>query len=324
MGKKIPFTIGYRTAKTAIGTGVAIGIAQLLQLDFYVSAGILTILCISVTRKQSFVVSWERFKACIIGMAFAILLFEIIGYHPISIIILMLLFIPVAVKAKAKEGIVTSSVIILHLYTLEMVSVAIIVNELLLIIIGIGVALLMNLYMPSVEKDLRNYQNVIEVNFKIILKEIAKHLQNEQHIWDGKEVTETYTAIQTGKDLALKNIENHVLRYEDQYYHYFKMREKQFDIIERILPFVSSLDEKVVQSDKLALYLERLSKGVTPNYRGPKFLEDLQQMRSEFQTMPLPNTREEFETRSALLYIMHELEQYLLIKQSLLQQAKGE
>ncbi|WP_035179393.1 aromatic acid exporter family protein [Alkalihalobacterium bogoriense] len=318
MGKKIPFTIGYRTAKTAIGTGVAIGIAQLLQLDFYVSAGILTILCISITRKQSFVVSWERFKACIIGMAFAILLFETIGYHPISIIILMLLFIPVAVKAKAKEGIVTSSVIILHLYTLEMVSVAIIVNELLLIIIGIGVALLMNLYMPSVEKDLRNYQDVIEVNFKIILKEIAQHLQKDQHLWDGKEVTETYTAIQTGKDLALKNIENHVLRYEDQYYHYFKMREKQFEIIERILPFVSSLDEKVVQSHKLALYLERLSKGVTPNYRGPKFLEDLHQMRDEFQTMPLPQTREEFETRSALLYIMHELEQYLLIKQSLM------
>ncbi|WP_078552960.1 aromatic acid exporter family protein [Bacillus alkalicellulosilyticus] len=311
------FRIGYRTIKTAVGAGIAIGLAQVLNLDFYASAAILAILCISVTRKKSLELSWERFLACIVGLAMGALFFEVIGYNPIALAILLLLFIPLAVKLKTKEGIVTSSVIILHLYTLETVSVAIILNELLLIIIGIGVALLMNLYMPSVEKDLHTYQEQIEANFKTILFEMSHYLRHEEKLWDGKEVTETYTIIQTGKDIALKNIENHVVRFQDEYYHYFKMREKQFEIIERILPFVSSVQEKVIQADTLADYFEELSQAVTPKNRGPHFLVKLEEMRVDFREMELPKTRKEFETRSALRYIMHELEQYLLIKQSL-------
>ncbi|MED4305538.1 aromatic acid exporter family protein, partial [Bacillus licheniformis] len=45
--------------------------------------------------------------------------------------------------------IVTSSVIILHLYMSEGITLSLVWNEFLIIITGIGVALLMNLYMPS-------------------------------------------------------------------------------------------------------------------------------------------------------------------------------
>lgn len=46
------FKIGYRTLKTAIGTTISISIAKLIGLDSFASAGILTILCIKVTRKN--------------------------------------------------------------------------------------------------------------------------------------------------------------------------------------------------------------------------------------------------------------------------------
>ncbi|MFV8828010.1 aromatic acid exporter family protein [Alkalihalobacterium sp. APHAB7] len=314
------FTIGYRTLKTAVGAGIAIAIAQWLELDFFASAAILTILCISVTRRSSVSLSWQRFVGCLLGLVLAFILFEWVGYHPISLMILLLVFIPLSVKLKVKEGIVTSCVIILHIYTLGTVSVAIFLNELYIIIIGIGVALLMNLYMPSVDRDLHKYQKRIEDNFKIILNEFSNYLGNSGNLWDGKELTETYELIQDAKDIAIRNIENHLLRYEDQYYHYFKMREKQFEIIERIMPFISSLDDTVIQGIKISKFLEGLSQAVGPVNTASYFLDELAKMRQEFERMELPQTRQEFEIRSSLYYVMHELEKYLLIKESLRKQ----
>ncbi|WP_096201164.1 aromatic acid exporter family protein [Bacillus sp. FJAT-45350] len=311
------FRIGYRTIKTAVGASIAIGIAQLLQLDFYASAAILTILCISVTKKSSLKVSWQRFIACLIGMGFSIVLFELIGYNPVALGLLLLVFIPTMVAIKAKEGIVTSVVIILHIYTLQTVSLQIIMNEVALIIIGIGTGLVMNLYMPSVENELKKYQEETEKNFKKIFNELALFLREGTSEWDGRELTDTVILLDKAKNTALRNIENHLLRHEDQYFYYFKMREKQFEIIERIMPFISSMDETVIQGKRMAEFLEGLSAGISPTNRSHIFLGQLAEMKQEFQGMELPKDRQEFEIRSSLFYIMHELEQYLLIKDAL-------
>ena len=71
------FRIGYRTIKTAVGATLAILIAQSLGLENYASAGILTILCIKVTKKKSLRASWDRILACLIGMVFSFVFFEL-------------------------------------------------------------------------------------------------------------------------------------------------------------------------------------------------------------------------------------------------------
>ncbi|GAE33493.1 aromatic acid exporter family protein [Halalkalibacter akibai] len=315
------FKIGYRTLKTAVGAGLAVAIAQALNLEFYGSAAIITVLCISVTRRDSLQVSWARLVACFIGIAISGTLFELIGYHPWTLALIILLFIPIVVMLKMNAGIATSSVIILHLYTVTEISFALIVNEILLIIIGIGVALLMNLYMPSSDLALRHYHQEIENHFKTILFELSVYLRKGESEWDGKEIPETVDLLQKGKNLAIQNIHNHILRYEDQYYYYFKMREKQFEILERLMPFVSKIHHTVEQSETVANFLEELSRSVSPANRVPYFLERLRLMRKGFEDMPLPTTREEFEVRSALVYIMHELEEYLHIKDRLWNEA---
>ncbi|MFZ4452163.1 aromatic acid exporter family protein [Salibacterium aidingense] len=306
--------IGYRTVKTSVGAALSIFMAQLFQLDFYVSAGIITVLCISVTKKESLRASWERLIACLIGLMFAGFIYELLGYHPLSVAILFLLFIPTAVTIGVKRGVVTSVVIMLHLYTLEEISVGILLNELFIISIGIGVALIMNVYMPSREKDLTWKQVRLEDCFRKIWKEYAAYLQHGDILWDGKEIAEAAAIIEKGKGMALKNIENHFLRNDDYFYHYFKMREKQFDVIKRILPFISTLDRTVVQGEKMGRFLHELSEGVSPGNTAGYFLARLDDLKKEIQEMELPQTREEFEVRSSLFYILHELEAYLLTK----------
>lgn len=308
--------IGYRTAKTAVGVALSISIAQLAGLHNFASAGIITILCIQVTKKRSMQTAWARFVACVVAMLFSYIFFQGIGYYPFTVGLMLLFFIPTTVWLKVNEGIVTSSVIILHLYAARQFTWPILFNELLLIIIGISVALLMNMYMPSAEKKLKEYQRIVEDLFRIILKEIVRYLRTNEMDWDGKELPLAAEMLQQAKLLALRNVENRMLRNEDEdeYVHYFRMRERQLEIIERVLPLVTSLTYTVEQRMMIADFIDKLSDAIHPGNTADRFLRELYDMRKRFETMPLPKTREEFEERAALLHLVKELEQYLIIK----------
>ncbi|WP_077621639.1 aromatic acid exporter family protein [Sediminibacillus massiliensis] len=308
--------IGYRTIKTAIGTPVAIWLAQLLQLDNFVSAGIITILCIQPTRKRSFLSSWHRFGACLLAMIFSFGIFETLGFHPLSIGILLILFIPATVKLKLTPGIVTSSVIILHLYSSSNISVSLIINELILIFVGIGMALILNLYMPSLETDLVDLQERVEDNFKTILKEIAIYLREGRETWTGKELQETEDYLKEAERLVSRDIENHLLRDKHTFFDYFVMRKKQFELLRRMLPLISQMNRLYEQNYRMADFFDELSEAVNPGNTAKLHLQTLKELRGTFDEDDLPKTREEFETRANLFRLLHEIEQYLVLKRT--------
>ncbi|MDX8364323.1 aromatic acid exporter family protein [Cytobacillus sp. IB215665] len=310
------FKIGYRTLKTALGITTSMALANFLQLENYISAGIITVLCIQSTKKESVLSSIDRFLACVVGIVFAFVFFEGIGYTPVSVGLLVLFFIPTTVMLRIQEGIITSIVIILHFYAAQQFTVQFVINELIIILIGILIALLVNIYMPSVEKRLRSYQQEVEGNFKRIFEHIVVYLRTNDMSWKGEEITVTDKLIQEAKDMALKDIDNRFLRKKDGYYHYFTMREKQFEIIERVLPTVTSITITVEQGEIIADFVEELITGIHPGNTAKTYLIKLANMKKQFEDMPLPISREEFEARASLLHFIKEMELYLIIKDS--------
>ncbi|WP_394232885.1 aromatic acid exporter family protein [Niallia oryzisoli] len=312
------FRIGYRTIKSAAGATVSIMLAQYLGFQNFVSAGILTILCIQVTKKKSLRASWDRILACMTAIVFSIIFFEGIAYHPIVIGLLLLFYIPTVVMLKASEGIVSSAVIILHFFSAGQVTFAFIFNELAIIFIGIGVALLANLYMPSLDNQIEEYQKRIEANFRSIFLEIVKYLRVGDSNWDGKEIAETIHLINDAKRMSFQVIENQLIHNEedDLYYTYFKIREKQFEIIERVLPIITSITHTVEQGKIIADFIEELAEHIHAGNTATIYLDKLHEMHKLFENMELPKTRKEFEVRAALLHFVKEMEQYLLIKRN--------
>ncbi len=308
------FKIGYRTIKTAIGVGLAIWIAQLLELKSFPSAGIITILCIQVTKKQSLKAAFSRFVACLIAMAYSFVFFEGLGFTPLVIGLMLLLFIPTTVITGVKEGIVTSSVIILHIYSAGNVTVELLLNEISLLVVGISVALLINLYMPSMEKQFVQYREEIEDDFALIFRKLALYLRTGETNWDGAELIRVNDRIAEAKAMAFRNVENHVRRYDDLYYRYFKMREKQFDILERMIPLVAALPEKTPYHTRIANFFEDLAEHIHPYNTSHVYLEKLEEMKVELQQMDLPKNREEFKTQAALFDIVKLIEKYLIVK----------
>lgn len=310
------YRIGYRTMKTAVGTAIAILIAQQLGLQNFASAGILTILCIQVTKRRSLRTAWDRFLACVLAMPFSALFFEGIAYHPLTIGLMLVFFIPTIVMLKAKDGVVTSSVIILHIYAAHHISMAIFLNELGVIVTGIGVALLINLYMPSVDTKMEQYQKDIEKNFQKIFFEMISYLRKGESDWGGEEITATAKLLDEAKKIAFRDVENRFSGEETIYYQYFLMREQQFEIIERVLQIVTSITSTVKQGKMIADFLQELSENIHPGNTAYIYIKKLMDMKKEFEEMELPKTREEFEARAALLQLVIEMEKYLQIKSS--------
>ncbi|MBO1004324.1 aromatic acid exporter family protein [Pseudogracilibacillus auburnensis] len=306
--------IGYRTIKTAIATPIAISIAQLLGVSNVVSAGIVTILCIQPSRKKSVESAWHRFLACILAIVFSIFFFELFGYNPITLGLLLAIFIPTTVLLKIEQGMLTSIVISLNLYGFGSIKIDFLFDQFLLIIIGIGTGLIVNLYMPSLDKKLKEKQKLLEDNFQIILYEIALYIREQHMTWDGKEITVVEKLLEEAEELVERDRENHLLRDDQSYFNYFRMRKKQFELLQQMLPLVTRLPEKDDISERIASFFEKLSEAVHPGNTAILFLDELSDIRAAFKKEDLPATQEEFETRASLYQLLHEIEEYLLLK----------
>ncbi|WP_042346123.1 aromatic acid exporter family protein [Bacillus massiliigorillae] len=306
--------IGYRTLKTAIGVAIAIYIAQILNLHSFASAGIITILCVQVTKKKSIKAAFSRLIACLIAMLYSTIFFEGIGFNPAVIGLMLLVFIPTVVAANVKEGIVTSSVIILHIYSAGHVTLNLLLNEIALLVVGMTVALIINMYMPSMEAELKKYQQNIEKNFSFIFQKMALYIRTNESNWDGKEIMVVYDMITEAKSLAFRDVENHVTRHDDLYYYYFKMREKQFEIIERLFPLVASIPSTSPYSHLIADFIDDLSLHIHPYNTSHIYLKKLEDMLGQIHAMDLPKTREEFDVQVAMMGTIKELEKYLILK----------
>jgi uncharacterized membrane protein YgaE (UPF0421/DUF939 family) len=306
--------IGPRIIKTAIAATGAMWIAGLLSLDFAVSAGILAVLGVQVTRKRTVENVTARFLACLIGLAFAYALFAVFTFHPVVVGVLLVFLLAFLARVRLQEGIVTSIVVVLHVYRAEELSLTLLWGEILVIVIGLGTSLVVNLsYMPSVKNEVTEISSSIDELLSKIFVHYGNFLTQEDYIWDGKEIILLEEKLSVGKGLALRSLENYWAYQEDDFYRFIRMREKQFDWIKRMMILVSRIHHPLEQSYLLAPLFYALSEQVKARDYSGKILDDLYQLNNEVEKMDLPHTREEFEIRASLYHLLHELEQFIMI-----------
>ena len=178
--------MGYRTIKTAVGAGLAIWIASLLDLEFATFAGIIVIMCIEKTKKKTLITMKDKFLASLLSLILGALFFEVLGYNPIVFSLFILIFVPILMKVRIQAGFVTSMVVVLHVYTVENANWAMFLNELYIIFIGMGIALLVNSIMPNFKRDIEIFKNEIEQKFEVILFEFSAHLRIVSETGTGK------------------------------------------------------------------------------------------------------------------------------------------
>ncbi|WP_219837545.1 aromatic acid exporter family protein [Paenibacillus sp. R14(2021)] len=317
--------MGIRVIKTAIAALGALYTAYYLGLTPSLSAGLLAILGVEVTRMKGLKSAFARFMASVLGLFFASLLFLAFGFHIWTISIFILLTFPILSRLQLKDGIATSAVIVFHVYAREEVTAVLIGNEIMLLVTGLGWATAINLlYMPKEEHKLVELRHRTEEKFGIIFGHMAQSLRTPSIIWDGRELLEAGQAVEEGIRRAEVSRENRIWGQSSEYSRYwakyFDMRQQQLETIGQMLAQLAFVYEVLPQGELTAELFELLSSDVKSDvYEGGVETKVLF-MEKRFRSMSLPVTRDEFEMRAAILHLLLELKRYLAIAKRLKKQ----
>ena len=162
--------------KMAISATIALIIGNILGLQYATVGAVIAILSIQDTRKKALIISYKRIVACSIGILISVILYSVLGNGALIFGLFLIILIPITSRLKTQEGMVPAVVLSTHFLVANHITIALIFNEILLMIIGIGVAAIANIFMPSLEDKFKYDKEWIEEHYRIIISKMSKSL----------------------------------------------------------------------------------------------------------------------------------------------------
>ncbi|MBP1917712.1 aromatic acid exporter family protein [Youngiibacter multivorans] len=306
---------GWRTVKTSIGAAVSMIVASAIGLDYSVAAGVITILSVQNTKKKSLDLAVMRIGSMLLALLIGAAAFTLLGYSAVAYGVYLLFFIPSAAALGFNDGIVPSSVLVTHLLLERSVSLPLLGNEVMLMVIGAGVGIILNIYMPKLEKQLNNDVVEIERLMKRVLSSMSVSLSTQTVPLDEEKLyKELDGKLKAGYERALKDAGNHLVKDVRYYLKYMEMRSVQFGIMRNMRKLFERLGESYEQTKLVAALTDLVADQFHESNTARELLEDLHGYKEIFRNMELPKSRDEFEVRAALFQYINELEQLLDVK----------
>ncbi|MGX7405628.1 Uncharacterized membrane protein YgaE, UPF0421/DUF939 family [Aerococcus urinaehominis] len=304
-----------KTCKYALATFLAIYIAQILGLDYAVSAGVIAILSLADTSKGTFIYIGNLVLTMILSLAVASLVFNLFGYHIWTFSLFLALTYPLAVYFKSHKAIAPCAVSVSHLLIEQTTSFDWLMNEFLLLIIGAGIAMVVNLYQPSVSKQMEDIKDQLEVLMQDILYTMAQHLDQ------GTGVDPIYgivdladVKLRQGIDLSQMEQANQLTQSSLYYAQYFEMRYLQLQILYNMIERLTNLNMKSQQATMLAAFLKQVADELHAENPVLGLQSQLDALVADYRSQDLPKTREEFENRAKLFEVLTDCQKFLKLK----------
>ena len=307
-------SLSLRTIKLIFATVLAIYLATALGLSYATAAGIIAILSVLDTRKSSFKMARNRLFSTLLALTIAVLTFALFGFGIWTLGIYLALYVPLAYRFNWEAGIAPSTVLVTHLLLEQDISLIFLGNELALFLIGAGLALLFNLYMPSQEKKIEAYHDQVEDLLKQILLRFEAFLLNG----DGRNEAALITQLDKTLDEALKVVyldrHNQLFQQTNYQVHYFEMRAAQNKILRTMAGNINKCLLEGRENVILSSLFERAAQQLSRENSAKELLLDIELFHATFHERPLPQTREEFETRATLFQLLHDMEAFIRLK----------
>lgn len=306
--------IGLRTIKTVIASVLAILIATQLHLLYATAAGIIAILSVGNTKKTSLKSGLGRVLSLGLAIILSFICFTTLGFHTWAFGVFLLVFIPLSVRFNLADAIVVNSVLITHFLVEKSFSWQMILNETLLMTIGVGLALLLNLYMPDNEKQLKEDIKAIEEDFRTIIFAMAAHLNLEKIAPLDDACLDLRSKLRAPLNQAHIHQKNQWISEEDYYSEYFSMRLAQLRILRDMVNLLIEIDIDGLFVDELRKVLISTAENFAEENDGKLILWQIEAVYQNYRQKPLPQTREEFENRALLFQFLQSFRSFVEIK----------
>ncbi len=306
-----------QTLKIAVGSSVAIFIAQYLGLEYGVSAGSITLLTLVTTKWETVKLSLCRLITFVITVVLAGITIGPMESGWVAYGIFVFLLIGVCHLLGWQATISVNSVIGTHFLMSEDFGFDFIFNEFLLVLIGITIAVILNLFY-----DYRHQKNGLvrsmrytESRLQAILGKMAAYLAGEElprSVWDDirKLEGEQEEFVRDACEYQDNTFHSHPGYYID----YFEMRLKQVGILHNLHYEIKKIRNMPRQAKIISEYIVYMAQYVVETNSPDEQIQKLEGIFEEMQREPLPVTREEFEGRAVLYHILMDLEEFLVFK----------
>ena len=314
-----------KTVKMAFSATIAIIISNYVGLQFGVTSGIIAILSIQDTKKEALLVGGKRMISSTIAILLSYALYVTLGNNSIVFGLFLLIFIPTTKYLKISEGMVVGAVLSTHLLMSSNIDTSWIINEAKLNAIGIGVAMMFNLYTASLENEFENNKARIEDYFRAIISDMAVSLVTQAVPLYEKEVSlSVEKLIKDTKVIAQIINNNNLFKSNDYYVSYIDMRIIQLDAIKRMKRHFSRFYMKYEQTRILSEFTNEVALNIHEDNDCVELINKLTLLKADYQNMDLPKNRTEFENRALLFQFLNDLEDFLIIKKEFKELFKNE
>ncbi len=305
-----------KSLKIAAGVVVATLLAQALNMEFYSSVATIVIVSMLSPKRQSVKLAATRLLAALVSLTLASLLFTILGFSLGVFALYILIFTFLMYKFDTKIAIVLNVVLVMHIYSLEEISLAILLNEFGLMFLGVLVALVFNFFIFDIEKELVDYQKQTDDLFDSIFKNMGQCLVNQckSEVVE-EELEELNKLLSKAKNRSYRYMNSFYFQENNYYVEYFIMRKQQYYIVKSMQDFI-----KLNFLEKLEVkLLKDFTDSFINNTRVLNTCESqmilLQEIKYHFSHMAeLPSTKEQLQNRIALHQYLYSLEDLVSVK----------
>ncbi len=307
--------IDHKVIKTALGTVISIYMAELLGIKFGVTAGIVTIISIQATKKESLKVAMERFFASLVGLFIATTAFYLFGFTPFVFGIFILIFMPICLRLKLFQGFLGTVVLATHILSLQKISFDIVINEIYILLLGVVVALILNMYMPNMSKELKERRKNIDILMKTLINYFGDVLITGSVFVDEETLfKELKKELDGAREIAYQEYNNDLFDSSRRDMEFVQMKRNQYKVLLRMRNhfyrfYISSEHAHIVSN-----FARKVSDAIGVDKLYQEVLVELDRVREVFKNMPLPQTRVEFESRAMFFQFLNDIEEFLELK----------
>lgn len=304
--------------KVGIGSSMAIMIANQLHLEYSVSAGTIALLTLLGTKWDTVKLSLFRLITFGISIIIGWVLYQYISITAIAFGLFVFMTVLIAELLGWRTTISVNAVAGAHLFMTNDFSAKSICNEFMLVMIGIVLAIILNLFhdnkghKENMVADMRK----TEIDLREILTQMANYLTNPtgpSTVWplinDLEERLQAY--IRDAYEYQDNTFQSHPVYYID----YFEMRYDQVQVLHSLHSSMHKIRTVPRQARIIADYILYLKNYVKEKNSPEEQIARLERILDGMKLDELPKSREEFESRALLYHILMDLESFLEYKQ---------
>lgn len=304
-----------KSLKIAVAAVLAIAVAGELGLKYSASAGIITVLSIQNTKRETLRSARNRALAFLCALVLAYVCYSLLGFTLWAFVWYLFLFALLCLQAGWVEALAMDSVLITHFLTEQNMEPAMIINEVLLFGIGTSLGIAVNLHLHRKQEEFDRLANEVDEQIKGILHRMSLWLPKEDKSDYGADCFgELDKALEAAKLCAAANYNNVLWQQSSYELDYIRMRERQSVVLQEIYENIKRIAYMPKQAQQVAALLARIEKDYHKNNTVEGLLAELEQLLAAMKEQKLPENREEFEARAILFYILMQLKSLLELK----------